>query len=119
MRLTGAGYDTATGRDIACAAQGCSHRFYRTYDMERHLESFHGMGKEHVTDAVGDGDFAAPDIFWTGAGQNDVGVGYGEYEAAAEYDEEEAMDALDREMGISASLDVFDSRTGEGLPLLL
>jgi len=119
MRLTGAGYDTATGRDIACVAQGCSHRFYRMYDMERHLEAFHGIGKDHVRDAMSNNTFAAPDTFWTDDGGNNVGFGNDEYEGVAEYDEEEAMEALDREMGISASLDAVNSRTAQGLPLLL
>ena len=42
-RLTGAGYDYETGRDIVCVVQGCNHRFLREYDLDIHLHSRHGF----------------------------------------------------------------------------
>ena len=42
-RLTGSGYETATGRNVTCLVQGCNHRFVREYDLEIHLQSRHGL----------------------------------------------------------------------------
>ena len=42
-RLTGSGYETGTGRNVACLVQGCNHRFVREYDLEIHLQSRHGL----------------------------------------------------------------------------
>ena len=42
-RLTGAGYEEESGRDISCLIVGCSHRFLREYDREIHLQSRHGL----------------------------------------------------------------------------
>lgn len=41
-RLTGAGYEEASGRNISCLVIGCNHRFLREYDLEIHLRSRHG-----------------------------------------------------------------------------
>ena len=41
-RLTGAGYEQLSGRNIPCLVVGCSHRFLREYDLEIHLSSHHG-----------------------------------------------------------------------------
>ena len=42
-RLTGAGYDTESGRIICCMVQDCNYRFVREYDLEIHLQSQHGL----------------------------------------------------------------------------
>lgn len=41
MRLTGIGY--AERRELACLIEGCTHRFPREYDLQRHLQSAHGL----------------------------------------------------------------------------
>ena len=41
MRLTGIGYEE--GREVECLIQGCVHRFTRDYDLQRHLQSHHGL----------------------------------------------------------------------------
>ncbi|KAL2037369.1 hypothetical protein N7G274_009854 [Stereocaulon virgatum] len=50
-RLTGAGYDSETGRHVICIVQGCNHRFLREYDLDIHLYSRHGfsdLGIQHM-----------------------------------------------------------------------
>ena len=42
-RLTGVGYGSENGRNIACLVQGCDYRFAREYDHEIHLQSRHGL----------------------------------------------------------------------------
>ena len=42
-RLTGAGYEESSGRNIPCLVIGCNHRFLRLYDLEIHLRSRHGV----------------------------------------------------------------------------
>ena len=51
-RLTGAGYDTESGREIVCLVQGCSYRFLREYDLEIHLQSRHGLADRDIQDVV-------------------------------------------------------------------
>ena len=51
-RLTGAGYDSETGRDITCSVQGCNHRFLREYDLEIHLQSRHGLADLEIQDML-------------------------------------------------------------------
>ena len=36
QKLTGHGYEDS-GRDIECVVQGCAYRFYRMYDLRKHL----------------------------------------------------------------------------------
>jgi general transcription factor IIIA len=38
-RISGAGYDT--NRTIECQVPGCVYRFFREYDLRRHMEGFH------------------------------------------------------------------------------
>lgn len=42
-RLTGAGYGEESGRKIACPEAECAYRFFRTYDLDLHLRTHHGL----------------------------------------------------------------------------
>lgn len=53
-RLTGAGYEEESGRDIQCLVVGCSHRFLRDYDLEIHLQSRHGLADRGVREMLMD-----------------------------------------------------------------
>jgi uncharacterized Zn-finger protein len=45
--LTGFGHSRfSTERPISCYVDGCSYRFKRIYDLQRHVLSFHSMGME-------------------------------------------------------------------------
>ncbi len=51
-RLTGAGYETESGRTICCAVRGCDYRFIREYDLEIHLQAQHGLADLEVRDML-------------------------------------------------------------------
>ena len=42
-RLTGSGYAEESGRSITCLISDCAYRFLREYDLEVHLQSYHGL----------------------------------------------------------------------------
>lgn len=56
LRLTGAGYENGSGRDITCLIQDCKNRFMREYDLEMHLESHHGLSSFEVQTLLGNED---------------------------------------------------------------
>ena len=56
-RLTGAGYETESGRVIGCLVQHCSHRFRREYDLEIHLQSQHGLADFEIQDLLVEDEF--------------------------------------------------------------
>lgn len=60
-RLTGAGYGEESGRNIACPEVECAYRFFRTYDLDLHLRTHHGLldGVRTGEGYVDDGDEAA------------------------------------------------------------
>lgn len=41
--LTGFGYEV--GRDFQCKLDHCPHRFQKEYDLRRHMDNYHGLGK--------------------------------------------------------------------------
>ncbi|KAL2823182.1 hypothetical protein BDW59DRAFT_100083 [Aspergillus cavernicola] len=48
--LTGEGYAEATGRQIACFIDSCSHRFHRNYDLWVHMGSKHNYSEDDIRD---------------------------------------------------------------------
>ncbi|KAL8870724.1 MAG: hypothetical protein Q9174_003294 [Haloplaca sp. 1 TL-2023] len=46
LRLTGAGYEEESGRNISCPLLNCDFRFCRGYDLQVHLTSRHGRPEE-------------------------------------------------------------------------
>ena len=48
LRLTGAGYENGSGRDIPCLILDCKNRFMREYDLEQHLACRHGFSSFEV-----------------------------------------------------------------------
>lgn len=48
VRLTGAGYEDESGRDITCLMSDCKYRFMRNYDLEVHLSYHHGLSNHEV-----------------------------------------------------------------------
>lgn len=54
-RLTGAGYEAESGRNIPCSVEDCDHRFMRWYDFEIHLQTWHGMADSEIQDLQTDG----------------------------------------------------------------
>ena len=48
VRLTGAGYDRESGRDISCMMPNCEYRFTRDYDLELHLSFYHGLSNDEM-----------------------------------------------------------------------
>lgn len=52
MKLTGVGYEEYSGRQIACVIPDCDFRFSRSYDLQIHLESRHGLSEDQATASV-------------------------------------------------------------------
>lgn len=48
VRLTGAGYEDESGRDISCLMPNCKYRFVRDYDLEVHLSFHHGLSNSEM-----------------------------------------------------------------------
>ncbi|KAL8972082.1 MAG: hypothetical protein Q9183_000737 [Haloplaca sp. 2 TL-2023] len=46
LKLTGAGYEEESGRNISCPLPDCDFRFSRGYDLQVHLTSKHGSSEE-------------------------------------------------------------------------
>lgn len=48
MMLTGVGYEQHSGRLIACTVPKCDYRFSRSYDLQIHLMSRHGIPEQEA-----------------------------------------------------------------------
>ncbi|KZF25069.1 hypothetical protein L228DRAFT_258543 [Xylona heveae TC161] len=72
-KLTGAGYATDSGRDIACLEPGCAFRFVRQYDLGVHLRNVHGVSDEDINDALAEAEALSGGDFWT-SGKTFVGL---------------------------------------------
>lgn len=67
LRLTGAGYDNESGRDISCLMPDCKYRFTRNYDLEVHLGLHHGLSDSKLESRWSEGENLVPRSTWDGS----------------------------------------------------
>lgn len=65
--LTGHGHDE--GKTISCTERGCEYRFFRDYDLRRHLASVHQMAESEIGERILERNALEGGEFWfSGAG---------------------------------------------------
>jgi uncharacterized Zn-finger protein len=62
--LTGEGFDG--GREIPCPVESCGDRFFRNYDLKRHLAAVHELNDVELNEAIIERDALAGGQFWIG-----------------------------------------------------
>lgn len=67
VRLTGAGYDNESGRDISCLMPNCKYRFMRNYDLEVHLSFHHGLSSHELESRWTERENLVPRWTWDGS----------------------------------------------------
>ncbi len=95
VRLTGAGYDNETGRDIPCLIPGCEYRFMREYDLEVHLGFHHGLSNSEMESLWAEMENLVAHVTWDGS----LGVA-----SNKDLEVDHALDGQDGMEGIEATL---------------
>jgi general transcription factor IIIA len=67
VRLTGAGYENESGRDISCLLPDCSFRFMRDYDLEVHLSFHHGLSNNQMESLWSESENLVARSTWDGS----------------------------------------------------
>lgn len=67
VRLTGAGYENESGRDISCLLPDCSFRFIRDYDLEVHLTFHHGLSNNQMESLRSGSETLVSRLAWDGS----------------------------------------------------
>lgn len=62
--LTGEGFDG--GREIPCLVESCGDRFFRNYDLKRHLVAVHEWNDDELNDSIIERDALSGGQFWIG-----------------------------------------------------
>lgn len=67
VRLTGAGYEDESGRDITCLMPHCKYRFMRDYDLEVHLSIHRGLSTSEIERRCTEGENLVSRFTWDGS----------------------------------------------------
>lgn len=73
-QLTGEGYAQESGRKIMCTRPGCPNHFYRLYDLQVHLDAFHGLEDFEIAEALAEQEALTGGRFWLGGTDDEEDV---------------------------------------------